>query len=201
MPEQTKTGLTGSPDGRPVELLAISSPRRNASSCFGQLGLVVGHERQPVLEMRALHARRVADVAQRGRPEAALVAKRIQIRLRQIGQRRRAARGERQHPGAAVVALVRAATATSAAGAASRMACPLVPPKPKELTAARAGCPLVSGQGSSCCATRSRRSSNGICGFGFSKCRFLGIWRCFRHRAALINPATPAPLPGDRDWS
>ena len=73
------------------------------------------------------------------RLQAALFSKRIEIGPRHVRKRGRAARRKRQHPGDVVCEFGVNARGDLASGAASRIACPFVPPKPKEFTPARGG--------------------------------------------------------------
>ena len=76
-------------------------------------------------------------------------------------------------------------------GACSITTCAFVPPNPNDDTPARRGRP-VSGQSVCCATTFSRRLSNGMCGFGLSKCRFGGISPRCTASTALMKPAIPA---------
>ena len=82
---------------------------------------------------------------------------------------------------------------TSAGGASASTAWALVPPKPKELTPTTAGW-SGAGKGSRAVCTWSFSPAKSIAGLGVRKCRLAGIWRCWMHRAALINPVIPAAV-------
>ena len=189
IPEHTKTGVGDVPEMRPVEQLLRSSPQIRLE-LLDQLGLVVRHQCQAELMVRSLRVCSKTDVAQGFAMQATLLAERVQVGPREIRQRRRAARGEQQHPRAAVIAGDRRGAVGLGRGFQDRMSVGAAEPegidaRPGRLTV---GC----GHGCSCCATRSCRSSKGICGFGHSKWRLAGIRRCRRHSAALISPAIPA---------
>src|SRR6266545_8198582 len=78
-----------------------------------------------------------------------------------------------------------------ARGGCSTRAHALVPPNPKELTAANLG-PVVAGHGASFRCTRMPRRWKSIFGFGDSKCRLGGISPSRTHNVALMSPAMPA---------
>ncbi|CAM3618354.1 hypothetical protein COSO111634_20865 [Corallococcus soli] len=79
------------------------------------------------------------------------------------------------------------------AGASSSTACALVPPTPKELTAARLGVP-PRGQGRRWVLTKNGPASKSIRGFGCSKWRLGGISPSRSDSATLMRPASPATV-------
>ncbi|CAM3866271.1 hypothetical protein COSO111634_27445 [Corallococcus soli] len=78
-------------------------------------------------------------------------------------------------------------------GASSSTAWALVPPTPKELTAARRGV-SPAGQGRKVVLTKKGPASKSICGLAFSKCRLGGISPWCSASAAFIRPASPATV-------
>ena len=150
MPEQTKTGFGGVPDLRPLELLARSSPRGDTprvappiQPCHGRRAQAGTHDVIASLLRKsrchgAIHASDHASPRRAFRYDRAKSA-----------QRGCAARRKRQHPGTAdrrACACVRGGDGT-ARGAASKIACPFVPPNPNEFTPARGGWPVSFGPG------------------------------------------------------
>ena len=71
------------------------------------------------------------------------------------------------------------------------MTCAFVPPKPKELTPAMR-LPSRGSQASRFACTRTRSSSNGMCGFGVWKWRLGGSSPWSIERTTLMSPAMPA---------
>jgi hypothetical protein len=67
----------------------------------------------------------------------------------------------------------------------------LVPPKPKELTPARAG-PSWAGQGVGSAGISNGSAARSIAGLSRSRLMWGGMVRCLRASAVLINPAMPA---------
>ncbi len=76
-------------------------------------------------------------------------------------------------------------------GASSSRTWALVPPKPKELTPARAG-PWCSGQSTGAVGISKGSAAKSMAGLGCSRFRCGGMRRCRRASAVLIRPATPA---------
>ena len=150
MPEQTKTGFDGSPEVRPVELLARSSPRRNASSCSASSALSWADERQPELDDAI--ASRSPRSRCRGAPRAAGRARREAHSDRtapdRTAQPRCAPRAAASRRGRRR-AFRRAARGDLGVGRRLQDGVSVRAAEAEGIDAARGGCPWVSGQGSS----------------------------------------------------
>ncbi len=103
----------------------------------------------------------------------------------------RALSGRTLQARAAPPAAGEAGAGETAGGASSRTTWALVPPKPKELTPARAG-PSWSGQGTARVGISYGRVAGSMAGLRFSRLMWGGMVRCLRLRTVLISPATPA---------
>ena len=109
-------------------------------------------------------------------------------RSRRALERALAARREQQQ-----LVRARGARRPAPSGASSSTTCALVPPTPSELTPARRGAPPRA-QSRSVALTKNGLLAKSISGFGASKCRLGGIWRCRSATTVLIRLATPAAV-------
>ena len=104
--------------------------------------------------------------------------------------RRRSASGSRAESGTASVPVV-AGGERSCRCHSSRSAWALLPPSPKELTAARRGPSAGFGNGAALRCRRKGVASSRSIGLGEEICRLGTNWPCSRQSTDLINPAIP----------